>query len=220
MCGVISAYIEQPTFEDIETLQRLFTEGQIRGRHQTGLAYKSGGEIKRFVVEGDGEKLVAEFDWGQLLEVDTLELIGHNRYSTSDLRYPQPIQVFDDFALAHNGVVTQDPAGMWHRYGYELATANDSELLYQCRYAGNEPLVEFSTATMAVCELSLKYGLRWYRNAGRPLYYAKVANGYFICSTSDIAKRAGLKRAKRCSPGTVYTPAGKTKLISVKELIP
>lgn len=218
MCGIISAYIEQPTFGDIETLKTLFIEGQIRGRHQTGLAYKKGNKIERFVVEGDGKKLVEEFDWGQLLELETLELIGHNRYSTSDLRYPQPIQIFEDFALCHNGVVTQESPVMWKRFGYELSTSNDSELLYQSRYAGNEPLIEFPTATMAVCELHLKRGLRWYRNGGRPGYIAKNKGKFFVCSTADIAYRAGLKGAKRMVPGVVYTPTEKTKLINVTEL--
>lgn len=220
MCGIISTYIESPTVQDIETLKKLFIEGQIRGRHQTGLAYKVGNKVERFVVEGDGKKLVAEFDWERLLEVDTLELIGHNRYSTSDLRYPQPIQIFDDFALAHNGVVTQESPATWKRFGYELQTANDSELLYQASYAGNEPLTEFPTATMAVCELSVVKGLRWYRNGGRPGYIIKQRNKFFVCSTADIALRAGLKGAKRMVPGVVYTPSGSTKLTKVEELIP
>jgi glutamine phosphoribosylpyrophosphate amidotransferase len=220
MCGVISAHIEQPTETDIETLKTLFIEGQIRGRHQTGLAYKVDNKIERFVVEGDGKKLVEEFNWEHLLELESLELIGHNRYSTSDLRYPQPIQVFDDFSLVHNGVVTQEPAAMWKRFGYELSTNNDSELLYQSCYAGNEPLVEFPTATMAVCELHLEKGLRWYRNGGRPMYYSRTANGVFVCSTADIAKRSGLKRPQRFRPGWVYNPGGGTKLINVEELIP
>ena len=220
MCGIISTYIEQPTEQDIETLKKLFIEGQIRGRHQTGLAYKSGGKIKRFIVEGDGEKLVAEFDWERLIEVDILELIGHNRYSTSDLRYPQPIQVFEDFSLCHNGVVTQESPATWKRFGYELQTANDSELLYQASYAGNEPLLEFPTATMSVCELSVKRGLRWYRNGGRPGYIVKEQKKFFVCSTADIALRSGLKGAKRMVPGVVYTPSGNTKLTKVEELIP
>jgi len=220
MCGIISAYIEQPTPSDIETLKRLFIEGQIRGRHQCGLAYKSSGKIKRFVVEGDGKKLVAEFNWESLLEVDVLELIGHNRYSTSDMRYPQPIQVFEDFSLCHNGVVTQESPATWKRFGYELQTTNDSELLYQASYAGNQPLKTFPEASMAVCELHAKKGLAWYRNGKRPLYHVKVANGWFICSTADIARRAGLSGAKRCTPGILYSPRGETKLTTVEELIP
>jgi glutamine phosphoribosylpyrophosphate amidotransferase len=166
------------------------------------------------------EVFVEKFNWGSLSGDSKLELIGHARYSTSDLQYNQPIRVFDDLALAHNGVVDQRPPVYWKEYGYELTTANDSELLYQSRYAGNEPLVEFPTATMAVCELSTAKGLRWYRNGGRPMYQVKVSNGYFIMSTKDIALRAGLKSAKKCKPGFVYTPKGSAKLINVEELIP
>lgn len=220
MCGIVGAYLKCPTQDQIETLKRLFIETQIRGRHQTGLAYEANGKIERFVVEGDGKMLVSEFNWDQLLGLPTLKLIGHNRYSTSDLRHPQPIQVFDDLALAHNGVVDQRPPVYWKEYGYQLVTANDSELLYQCRHAGNEPLKEFPTATMAVAELTLDCELRWYRNGGRPLYYVKNEANYFICSTEDIAKRAGLKGAKRCKPGVVYTPQGHTKLMNVPELVP
>lgn len=219
MCAIVGAYLKHPTINQIETLKRLFIESQIRGRHQTGLAYRVGNKIKRFVVEGDGEALVAQFDWDQFVDIPVLELTGHNRYSTSDLRYPQPIQVFDDFALAHNGVVTQDSPGVWGRYGYDLVTANDSELLYQCSYAGNEPLTEFSEASMAVCELHGKKGLRWYRNAKRPLYMVTAENGFFICSTKDIAKRAGLSGAKRCKPGIVYYPKNEVKVARIKEMV-
>jgi hypothetical protein len=48
----------------------------------------------------------------------------------------------------------------------------------------------------------------------------KVPNGYFICSTADIALRAGLKKPTRCKPGVVYTPQGNAKLTNVEELIP
>ena len=220
MCGVIGAYLESPTQEQIETLKALFVESGIRGLHASGYSVIRNGKVFTQKAPVPAHVFV-ESHFAELQPGDyTLQLIGHTRYSTSDLEYNQPIQVFDDCALAHNGVVDQRSAAHWVEYGYELTTLNDSELLYQACYAGNEPLIEFPKATMAVCELSVEKGLRWYRNSGRPLYYAKVANGYFICSTADIAKRAGLKRAKRCSPGTVYTPAGKTKLISVKELIP
>ena len=218
MCAIIGAYLESPTPEQIETLKLLFVESQIRGRHQTGLAVKNFDKVWRYTVDGDAKMLVEKFQWGSLRGYPTLQLAGHCRYSTSDLRYPQPIQIFGDFALCHNGVVDQRPPAYWKEYGYELQTANDSELLYHCRYAGREPLKEFPEASMAVCEVSGKGGLRWYRNGKRPLYYAKVDNGYFICSTKNIAERAGLKKARRCKPGWVYTPFQKAKLTDVKEL--
>jgi glutamine phosphoribosylpyrophosphate amidotransferase len=220
MCAIVGCYLESPTPEQIETLKRLFIESQIRGRHQTGLAVKHHQKVWRYTVDGDAKMLLEKFQWGSLSSHSTLQLAGHCRYSTSDLRYPQPIQIFEDFALCHNGVVDQRPAVHWNEYGYELQTANDSELLYHCRYAGREPLKEFPEASMAVCEVSGKTGLRWYRNGKRPLYFAKVVNGYFICSTADIAERAGLKKAKRCKPGVVYTSNSNAKLTNVEELIP
>jgi glutamine phosphoribosylpyrophosphate amidotransferase len=220
MCSVIGVYLESPTQEQIETLKSLFVESGIRGLHASGYSVIRNGKVFTQKAPVPAHVFVESY-FAELQPGDyTLQLIGHTRYSTSDLEYNQPIQVFDDCALAHNGVVDQRNAARWVEYGYQLTTLNDSELLYQSRYAGNEPLVEFPKATMAVCELSVEKGLRWYRNAGRPLYYVKVANGYFIMSTTDIAKRAGLKGAKRCKPGVIYTPQENAKLTTVKELIP
>jgi len=195
-------------------------ESQIRGRHASGYSVIRNGKVFTQKAPVPAHVFV-ESHFAELQPGDyILQLIGHTRYSTSDLKYNQPIQVFDDCAIAHNGVVDQRSHIYWKEWGYELSTANDSELVYQCLHAGNEPLLEFPNASMAVCELSIGKGLRWWRNAKRPLYTVKVDNGYFICSTSDIAKRAGLKGAKRCVPGVIYTPSGSTKLTNVEELIP
>lgn len=220
MCGVIGAYLESPTQEQIDTLKLLFVESGIRGLHATGYSVMRKGKVFTQKAPMPAYEFVnshfAEVQPGDYI----LQLIGHTRYSTSDLKYNQPIQVFDDCALAHNGVVTQKPVEMWSSYGYELTTANDSELLYQARYSGREPLLEFPEATMAVCELSVSGGLRWYRNGGRPLYQIKVKNGYFLCSTADIAERAGLSGAVRCKPGVIYTPEQHAKIASLTELCP
>lgn len=220
MCGVIGAYLESPSQKQIDTLKRVFVESGIRGLHATGYSLIQGDRVITRKEPVPAHVFVksyfAEVQPGDHL----LQIIGHTRYSTSDLKYNQPIQVFDDSALAHNGVVTQEPPETWGRFGYDLTTSNDSELVYQSSHAGNEPLLEFPSATMAVCELSTSKGLRWYRNGGRPLYSVKVDNGWFICSTKDIANRSGLKKAQRCLPGVVYTPTGSTKLNEVKELVP
>lgn len=219
MCGIVGAYLESPSSEQIETLKSLFVQSRIRGRHATGYSILSGNKVITRKAPLSAEVFVrshfAEIQPGS----HVLQLIGHTRYSTSDLEFNQPIQVFDDLAVAHNGVVDQRPPVYWKEYGYELSTSNDSELLYQARHVGREPLKEFPQASMAVAELSLK-GIRWYRNGKRPLYYVKVDNGYFICSTANIAERSGLKEAKRCVPGWVYTPKTSVKLSIVEELIP
>jgi glutamine phosphoribosylpyrophosphate amidotransferase len=219
MCAVIGCYLKQPTKKQIEILKKLFVESQIRGRHATGYSMIRNGKIFTQKVPLPAETFVhsnfAEVQPGDY----TLQLIGHTRYSTSDLRFNQPLQN-GEVSIVHNGVITQDPPELWDRYGYSMETSNDSELLLRSVIVGNEPLVEFSEASMAVAELSVVSGLRWYRNAKRPLYSVKVSNGYFVCSTRDIASRAGLKNAVRCSPGVVYTPRDTTKLIEVEELIP
>jgi glutamine phosphoribosylpyrophosphate amidotransferase len=220
MCAIVGCYLKKPTQDQIEVLKKLFVESQIRGRHQTGLAIKQYDKVWSYKVDGDASLLVEKMNWGCLKGQTTLQMAGHCRYSTSDLRYPQPIHVFEDFALCHNGVVDQRAPIYWKKYGYELTTANDSELLYQSRYAGREPLVEFPEASMAICEVHGKGGLRWYRNGKRPLYTVEVDNGYFICSTKDIAERAGLTGATKCIPGVVYTPSGHSKITNAEELIP
>jgi glutamine phosphoribosylpyrophosphate amidotransferase len=219
MCAIIGAHLESPTLKQIETLKRLFVESQIRGKHACGYSLIRNNRIFTQVAPVPAETFVQ----GYFAEVQpgdhTLQLIGHCRYSTSDLRYNQPLHVFEDLSIAHNGVVDQRSPIHWREHGYELSTSNDSELLYQAKYAGREPLEEYPEASMAVAELSLK-GMRWYRNGKRPLYYNKVANGYFICSTADIALRAGLKKPVRCQPGVVYTPQGNAKIANVEELVP
>ena len=219
MCAIVGCYLESPTPNQIETLKRLFTESQIRGKHATGYTLVRNNKLFSQVAPLPAESFIqshfAEVQPGDY----TLQLIGHCRYSTSDLQYNQPLHIFDDLALAHNGVVDQRSPVYWKEYGYELATSNDSELLYQARHAGNEPLKEFPEASMAVAELGLS-GLRWYRNGKRPLYYSRTTNGVFICSSGDIALRAGLRKPQRCKPGWIYTPKGGTKITNVEELIP
>ncbi len=220
MCAIVGCYLESPTQTQVEMLKRFFIESQIRGKHATGYSVLQNNRIFTQVAPLPAE----DFVQGHFAEIQpgdyTLQLVGHCRYSTSDLRYNQPLHIFDDLAIAHNGVVTQEPAGTWHRFGYELSTTNDSELIYQARHAGNEPLIEFPEASMAVAELSLSDGFRFYRNGKRPLYYARVTNGVFVCSTADIARRAGFKRPQRCRPGWVYNSGGGTKLTNVEELCP
>ena len=218
MCAILGVQLNNPTKDQIEIIKRLFIESQIRGRHASGLSILTNGKPWSYVTPNPAEYLVEKFNWSCALSQSKLVLIGHTRYSTSDLRYNQPLSS-EEIAIAHNGVVTQDSPEMWNRYGYELNTTNDSELVLRSLIAGNEPMEEFPDASMAVCELSERKGVRWWRNGTRPLYAVKVDNGYFICSTADIAKRAGLNGAKKCVPGTIYTPSGKTKLLTLEEFV-
>jgi glutamine phosphoribosylpyrophosphate amidotransferase len=165
------------------------------------------------------EDFLKVFNFGQFEGISDFKLIGHCRYSTSDLSYNQPLSLTDQLSIVHNGVVTQDPPETWGRYGYPLETSNDSELLLQSIAAGEEPLVAFPDASIAALELHSDGRMRWYRNGKRPLYMSATDNGYFVTSTRDIAVRSGLTNSVKATPGVVYDPNGSTTIGEVKELI-
>ena len=185
MCGVIGAVITNPSPSDFVMLERVFHESKIRGMHATGLAYVKNGEvhIEKKPVPADQ----FNFNWEDYLNEDgNLYLIGHCRYSTSDLEYNQPLGNVGK-AIVHNGVITQELPENWKEiYGYDCITKNDSELVLH----SSDALREFSHMSMGVCELRLNKTLRFYRNGKRPLYLSSIPNGCIITSTRDIATRA------------------------------
>ena len=220
MCAILGAFLESPNQQQIETLKALFVESQVRGKHATGYSMIRNGRIFTQKAAIPAEAFIqshfAEIQPGDY----TLQLIGHCRYSTSDLRYNQPIQNLDDLSIVHNGVIDQRPAVYWKDWGYDLQTQNDSELIWHSAFQGREPLIEFPEASMAVGELHVEKGLRFYRNGKRPAWIVPQDKGFFVCSTADIAKRAGLKGAKRMVPGVIYTPEGHTIITKTEDLIP
>jgi len=185
MCGVIGAIIKEPRAEDFLMLHRVFLESKIRGMHATGIAYVKNNKIvidKRPVPANE-----FPFNFPSYVNEDgSLYLIGHCRYSTSDLEFNQPIGNQDQ-AVVHNGVITQELPENWKElYGYTCETKNDSELVLH----SGSPLEEFPDMSMGVCELTSDKKLLVYRNGKRPLYLTSISNGCIITSTADISKRA------------------------------
>ena len=185
MCSVIGAIIKEPRAEDFLMLHRVFLESKIRGMHATGIAYVKNNEIvidKRPVPSDE-----FPFNFPSYLNEDgSLYLIGHCRYSTSDLEFNQPIGK-QDHAIVHNGVITQELPENWKElYGYTCTTKNDSELVLH----SDSPLEEFPDMSMGVCELTNDKKLLVYRNGKRPLYLTSISNGCIITSTADVPKRA------------------------------
>jgi glutamine phosphoribosylpyrophosphate amidotransferase len=190
MCSVIGALIQNPTSKDFETLRKVFLESKIRGMHATGMSVVFNGKVLTFKEPVPADRFVHLDDLEEMVNDDgNLYLIGHCRYSTSDLSYNQPI-ANESHSIVHNGVITQELAENWDKlFNYKCETKNDSELVLH----SDSPLEEFQDASMAVCELTDDKKLLVYRNGKRPLYLTSLTNGVIITSTADIPRRAGIK---------------------------
>jgi len=194
MCAVIGAYIENPSSLDLTTLADVFRESSIRGLHATGISWVKGDRIHTYISKTPATEFLNYFDLAKTINEDgSLYMIGHCRYSTSDLEFNQPLYN-DNFSIVHNGVVSQEMPEDWQRlYGYKCVTRNDSELILHTLEAKKSPLVEFANASMAVVELYKEKKIRFYRNGKRPIYFTSLPNGGIITSTKDIAIRSDLK---------------------------
>jgi glutamine phosphoribosylpyrophosphate amidotransferase len=175
-------------------LADVFRESSIRGLHATGVSWVRDGEIKTIIEPKPATLFLESLDLSNCINEDgNLYLIGHCRYSTSDLEFNQPLYN-DNVSIVHNGVVSQEMPENWERlYGYKCKTRNDSELILHTLEAGKSPLVEFADASMAVVELYKEKLLRFYRNGKRPIYFTSLRNGVIITSTKDIAVRADVR---------------------------
>jgi asparagine synthetase B (glutamine-hydrolysing) len=204
MCAVIGAVIRNPTEADFDLLHRVFLESSIRGLHATGASWIWRNEIATAITPNHAYEWLNRYFGALKQGVDNdgnLYLVGHCRYSTSDLQYNQPIYT-DRISVVHNGVITQEMPEKWEDlYGYKCETKNDSELILRTIESGKSPLEIFTNSSMAVGELYLNGGpepywnqrqVRFYRNGKRPLYYSVIPNGYIITSTEDIAQRCFL----------------------------
>ena len=106
MCGVVGAILIEPSKEDLLMLHRVFLESKIRGMHATGISYVKNNKViteKLPVPANEFPFKFAEY----VNENGNLYLVGHCRYSTSDLEFNQPIAT-DDRSVVHNGVITQE----------------------------------------------------------------------------------------------------------------
>ena len=199
MCAIVGAVIAHPTKEDLLMLHRVFLESKIRGMHATGISYVKDNKVitEKLPVPADE----FPFKFAEYVNEDgNLYIIGHCRYSTSDLEYNQPIGN-DNKSIVHNGVITQELPENWKSiYGYDCVTKNDSELVLH----SSDPLKEFSHMSMGVCELKANKTMKVYRNGKRPLYLSATSNGCIITSTRDIAKRAEVRGITEEIPMDTY----------------
>ena len=194
MCAVIGASLVSPSNQDLDLVRDVFLESRIRGLHATGVSYVKQGKVATLIKPVPAPDFFSLVEMEQFVNEDgNLYLIGHCRYSTSDLRFNQPIQTNPDLAIVHNGVVTQELPHNWeYLYGYQTETANDSELINRTLEAGLNPQDIGADSSLSVIELRSDKSMKAYRNGKRPLYRTQMHNGTIFTSTKDIAIRAGL----------------------------
>ena len=146
MCAIIGAILLEPTKQDFAMIRRVFHESKIRGMHATGMSFlpkwSSGIETLIESVPADQfvDKHLHDDNLKDMIASDgNLYMIGHCRYSTSDLEYNQPMY-YNEKSIVHNGVITQELPENWKElYGYDCITKNDSELVLH----SDDPLREF-----------------------------------------------------------------------------
>jgi glutamine phosphoribosylpyrophosphate amidotransferase len=197
MCGVLGIAIKNFTEKDHDLVRNLFIQSMIRGKHATGVSYVKNNKIvtvkepvpaNEFIIKQNLE------DWKN--EDGNLYCIGHIRYSTSDLRFNQPM-ANDKIGIVHNGVISQEPRETWeHRYGFVTETSNDSELVLRALEKGENPLTFFHPASMAVCGVDNEKKIIAFRNHERPLYCHKKEDMVLFASTADILRRCNLVSEK------------------------
>ena len=203
MCAIIGAVVRNPTANDFQLLKRVFLESKIRGMHATGLSYVKNNEVitEKLPVPADQ----FPFKFSEYVNEDgNLYLVGHCRYSTSDLEYNQPISN-GNVSVVHNGVITQELPERWEElYGYDCETKNDTELLLHTIQENVSPLRRWKDASLSVCVLSRQKTLKVFRNGKRPNYLTLIPNGVIITSTKDISKRAGIDLPTLETPINTY----------------
>jgi glutamine phosphoribosylpyrophosphate amidotransferase len=203
MCAIIGAVVRNPTVNDFQTLKRVFLESKIRGMHATGLSYVKNGKIHTEKYPVPADKFPFKFS-EYVNEDGNLYLVGHCRYSTSDLEYNQPISN-DNLSVVHNGVITQELHENWDKmYGYVCETKNDTELLLHTIKEDVSPLERWKDSSLSVCVLSENKTLKVFRNGKRPNYLTLIPNGVIITSTSNISKRAGIESPTLETPLNTY----------------
>lgn len=197
MCGVLGIAIKNFNEGDYDLVRSLFIQSMIRGKHATGVSY-----VKNGIVHTNKDPIPAD-EWIQKQNLDdwrnedgNLYCIGHIRYSTSDLRYNQPMST-DKLSIAHNGVISQEPPDTWEdKYKLRTETSNDSELVLRAMEEELNPLQHFEPASMAVCALRADKQIIAFRNNERPLYCHKKEGMVLFASTEDILRRCSLVSEK------------------------
>ena len=221
MCAIIGVIIDNPTDGELNLIKQVFLESRIRGMHATGISFTHNGEVRTIKEATPAQEFVASYMNDMSTFVDTngrLAMVGHCRYSTSDLEFNQPI-ANQCVSLVHNGVITQHLPENWKKmYGYECDTRNDTELLLHTIMERKSPLEVWHNSSLAVIELYGDQTMRFYRNGKRPMYLTNFGNGSIITSTRDVILRAGIMEMGVMVPMNVYSRFDEYKTLLLEKV--
>lgn len=194
MCGVIGFSSDKVTEIDLNILKNVLIESRIRGMHASGVAWYDGHTVHSKSKSVPIDQFLKGFRLRDMVyQGQRIAMIGHTRYSTSDLAYNQPL-LGGRLALAHNGVISQaDPSTWKATYGYDCKTRNDSELLLKALKAGDDPFEKFPGASIAAVTVDNQGHVQCMRNGLRPLWKGHIGAGIVYGSTLAILQRAGVK---------------------------
>lgn len=199
MCGVIGIHSKEA---NVALIEEIFRQSMIRGKHATGVSWLKNGTIHTIKEGIPVDEFIEKYDFNQFVNEDGgAYLIGHIRYSTSDIRFNQPFSD-GEISIVHNGVISQEPVEQWK---YQTETSNDSEMILRSFQEEKHPLVDFPLSSMAVCVLRENKSLTGFRNEARPLWVSQDKHSVYFTSTKDIAVRSGLISTEKCSMYTSYT---------------
>lgn len=189
MCGVIG--LKLPQFDEHykrQILTNLLIASQIRGQHATGIATLIDGKIKALIQSIPAKEFVESKKYNEFELGDCI--IGHTRYSTSDIRFNMPIYD-EEFALVHNGVITQSSPDVWFNV-YQYKTQNDSEILFHA--LKNHELDRIKTAypdmTYSYVTIDNDGNLEYAHNGKRPLYDWTMGDLVIVASTKSTFERS------------------------------
>lgn len=192
MCGVIGFTGTIHNSEQLAVLKNVMVSSRIRGMHASGIVWTDGTKMESTIKPIPIDCLVSKFNWQQAMN-KKVGIIAHARYSTSDLKYNQPI-LGASTAVAHNGVITQSDPSTWERkYGYHCNTKNDSELVLRAIENGDELWTTFPESSIAYVRLLSDGSLEYGRNGSRPLWIGEISNsGTIVASTYHILSQSGV----------------------------
>lgn len=201
MCGVLGIHLQKASLKELNLVQTVFEQSMIRGKHATGFSWVKDGKVHT-VKEGiPVNEFLNIYNLKDCVNEDGgLYMVGHIRYSTSDLRFNQPFSN-KYMSVVHNGVISQEDPSEWV---YDTETSNDSELILKSFEHESHPLKDFHPSSMAVCTLNADKTITGFRNEARPLWYTEIGNGIIFTSTKDIAKRSGLRSSQKCEMYRIY----------------